>query len=84
MKTLNKDQALEFGGKLWNKDSMERVYLSSDAVKAIVEAEGYKMVDISKKMKSAKTYLDCKSGELKSDVGMIRSALNGSGYKCVA
>jgi hypothetical protein len=83
MNALTKDAAIELGGNIWIKDSIERVYMNIAAINALTKKEGYaEITNISKKMKQAKTYLDCKSGEFKSDVGMIRSHLCGIGFNC--
>tara|TARA_R110002153_G_scaffold119665_1_gene264770 strand:- start:7 stop:312 length:306 start_codon:yes stop_codon:yes gene_type:complete len=83
MKTLTLEQALAFGGNVWEKDSMKRVYINIEAVSKIVQESGYAALSASKKMKQAKTYLNIVTGEFISDVGMIRSALCGAGYNCV-
>jgi pyruvate/oxaloacetate carboxyltransferase len=82
MKTLSTEQALSFGGNLWEKDSMKRVYLNIEAVSKVVQDSGYAALTPSKKMKQAKTYLNVFTGEFISDVGMVRSALCGAGYNC--
>ena len=82
MKTLSTEQALSFGGNLWEKDSMKRVYFNIEAVSKIVQDSGYAALTPSKKMKQAKTYLNVLNGEFISDVGMVRSALCGAGYNC--
>jgi len=84
MSKLTRDEAISAGGKVWTKNEIERIYLNVEAVSKIITKEGYPaFTNISKKMQSAKTYLDVKSGEVKSDVGMIRSALNSAMIKCV-
>lgn len=82
MNTLTLEKALSVGGKVWEKEELKRVYLSASAVNALVESEGYASLKVTEKMKSAKTFLDLRTGDLKSDVGMIRSALNSIGYAC--
>ena len=82
MNTLTTEQALSFGGSVWEKESMKRVYLNIEAVSKIVQASGYAEITPSKKMKQAKTYLNTLTGEFISDVGMVRSALCGAGYNC--
>ena len=83
MKTLTKQEAIELGGNVWEKNTIERVYMSVDAINALTKKQGYAEIsNISKKMKQAKTYLDCKTGEFKSDVGMIRSHLCSIGFNC--
>jgi hypothetical protein len=82
MKTITTEQALSFGGKVWEKESMKRVYLNIEAVSKIIEDSGYAALSPSKKMKQAKTYLNSLNGDFISDVGMVRSALCGAGYNC--
>jgi len=84
MTKLTRDEALNAGGKVWTKNEMERIYLNIDAVNNLITLKGYSAItNISKKMQSAHTFLDVKTGEVKSDVGMVRSALNGAMIKCV-
>jgi hypothetical protein len=84
MTTLTKKQVIQAGGKVWAHNELERVYLSIDTVNKLTVNNGFPAIsNISKKMKNAKTFLDIKSGELKSDVGAVRSHLNGIGIKCV-
>jgi hypothetical protein len=82
MKTLTTEQALSFGGKAWEKESLKRVYLSIEVVSKIIQASNYAPLSPSKKMTQAKTYLNTLTGQLISDVGMVRSALCGAGYNC--
>jgi len=83
MKTLTEAKALEVGGKIWEKEGVKRIYLNIDSVSALIVSEGYKALDsVSKKMRQAKTFLDLNTNELKSDVGMVRSALCSSGFNC--
>ena len=82
METLTVEQALSFGGILWEKESMKRVYLNIEVVSKIIQKSGYAALSPSKKMKQAKTYLNVSTGEFISDVGMVRSALCGAGYNC--
>tara|TARA_R110000772_G_scaffold212065_1_gene322602 strand:+ start:269 stop:526 length:258 start_codon:yes stop_codon:yes gene_type:complete len=82
MKTLTTEQALSFGGNLWEKESMKRIYLNIEAVSKIVQNSGRAPLVPSKKMKQSKTYLNVLTGEFISDVGMVRSALCGVGYNC--
>jgi hypothetical protein len=81
---MNKELALSLGGKIWSKDGQElRVYLNKDAVLKL--AEGYQITAHEEKAAAkAKTFLDLKTSELKSDVGAVRSLLTNAGYKCVA
>jgi len=83
MKTLTKDNAIQVGGKAWSKDTLERVYLDIAAINALKIQNGYAaIVNVSKKMSKAKTFLNVATGEIFSDVGMIRSELNGIGFDC--
>ena len=85
MTTLTKESAIQAGGNVWVKDSMERVYLNVASINSLLVDAGYgnqTFENPSKKVKQAKTFLDVNSGELKSDVGAIRSVLNATGFEC--
>jgi len=84
MKDLNKQMMVEAGGNVWEKNGIERVYMSLQALRNLAALNNYleAFADPSKKMKQAKTFFDVKTNELKSDVGMIRSSLNSMGFDC--
>jgi hypothetical protein len=83
MNTLTKQEAIELGGNVWEKHTIQRVYMSIEVIDALAKKQGYaELSNVSKKMKQAKTYLDCNTGEIKSDVGMIRSHLCSIGFNC--
>jgi hypothetical protein len=83
MNTLTKQEAVELGGKVWEKHTIKRVYMSIEVIDSLAKKNGYaELSNVSKKMKQAKTYLDCNTGDLKSDVGMIRSHLCSIGFNC--
>ena len=83
MTNLNKEILLALGGKAWEKENVERVYLTIGVVRSLIETKNYAPISSpSKKMVQAKTFFDVKTGILKSDVGMIRSALNSAGFPC--
>ena len=84
MSKLNKEMMIEAGGISWEKNGLERVYMSLEALRIMASKKDFLFVfeNPSKKMQQAKTFFDVKSGELKSDVGMIRSSLNSMGFSC--
>jgi len=82
---INKESLIKAGGKLWEKENIERVYLND----SVLEMMGFKIVKslsgIDQKIQSVKKhklYFDCKLNELKCDKGMIRTQLNTWGYNC--
>ena len=83
MNTLTKQEAIELGGNVWEKHTIKRVYMSIEVIDALAKKKSYaELSNVSKKMKQAKTYLDCNTGKIKSDVGMIRSHLCSIGFNC--
>jgi hypothetical protein len=82
MSALTKEQVIQVGGKVWSKDGQElRVYLNKDAVLKLVEGFQVTALEANALVK-AKTFFDIATGELKSDVGTVRSLLNGAGIAC--
>ena len=82
---LTKQNLIGAGGKLWEKENIERIYLNDK----VTSAMGFKVTEsISgvgakiKPLKKAKLWFDCNTKTLHSDKGLIRSALNSFGYKC--
>ena len=84
MKTLTKDIAISFGGKVWEKNDISRVYMNIDALNNFLASIGWasNLVPVTAKTKAAKTYVDCASGCVYSDVGAVRVILNQCGVKC--
>ena len=78
---MDKQIALTAGGKIWEKNGLERVYLNADACKALLKMNDYSAME-EKSLKKAKTFFDIKSGELKSDVGTVRVLFNRNDMKC--
>ncbi len=86
MKNLNKEMLISLGGKLWEKNGMERVYLSIEVVKELTGVEdsmGFNCLrEPSDKAKKAKTFFNVNTGELTSDVGVIRTEFRRNGFNC--
>lgn len=82
MNTMTKEQAIQLGGKVWSKDGQElRVYLAKDSILTI--AQGIQILAHEvKAAEKSKTFLDLRTGELKSDVGLVRTLLKSSGFEC--
>ena len=82
MNEINKDILVSFGGKVWSKEDKElRVYLNADAILAMTK--GFQVLENTiQAMNKAKTYFDIQKNVLVSDIGLVRSHLNGAGYKC--
>ena len=81
MKDMTEKTMVEAGGKVWEKGTLKRVYLNADACKNIIEQASYSAME-EKSLKKAKTYFDCESNELKSDVGTVRVMFNRIGMEC--
>lgn len=79
---MTKEMAVEFGGKVWSRDGVElRVYFNKDAV--LKMAAGVQILASEvKAAEKAKTYLDLKTGEMKSDTGLVRTLIKSSGFEC--
>ena len=79
---MTKEIAVGFGGNVWAKDGVElRVYFNKDAV--LKMAEGVQILPSEvKAAEKAKTYLDLKTGEMKSDTGLVRTLIKSSGFEC--
>ena len=81
---LSKDKLIEMGGKLWEKGSASRVYLTD----AVIEKMGFKIVnearyaDEFRGLGKAKLYFDCVKNVLISDTGSVRTAMKNNGFKC--
>ena len=79
---MDKQKAIEAGGKVWEKGNMQRVYLNVEACKKLIGQSSYSAMQ-EKSLKKAKTFFDINSGELKSDVGTVRVMFNRARIECV-
>ena len=79
---MTKESLIAAGGKFWEKDNMQRVYLN----KKVFEKMGIKFTDNpkwgneTKGFGQAKVWYDVKKKTLHSDVGMTRVFLNRMGF----
>ena len=81
---ISKEKLIEFGGNLWEKDRMSRVYLTDD----VLVKMGFKIVDVARYsdefrgLGKAKLYFDCNKNVLISDSEFVRTAMKNNGFKC--
>lgn len=88
IKEINRDNAIESGGGLWEKENVSRVYFNDAAIEKLF---GFKKVDGRAKWKDefktigkCKVWLDCKDNSMHSSEGRFRVLFNINGINCKA
>ncbi len=85
MTIINKQTLIAAGGNIWEKRSLERVYLNDESIAKAFDLKLDDKATYLGKFKSigkAKVWFDCKKETLHSDKGLVRSMFNQNNIKC--